>query len=406
MKRHTQVAGVRHYYGEDFIELQSEPLRVLDAIFAPYGNCIVQGCETTATGNGKYNVSAGVVALAGKNHPVMVMPFAGINDAALPIYLTAKTETITRAYDDGNTKPVIYNYTAEATGVRPSSTVPSIEIRSDGTTRFLDAIQNSNRRFVTDAERQAWNLKVDRETGKGLSTNDFTSAEKSKLAGIADQANKYTLPAASASALGGVKVGSGLKATVDGNLSLDTDALPKNDPTKLVLNGGVPAPTAGEAMIAKNYFNNTRLYTTRNGTEVNDVFVKQADTVVQNAIGPVHLADTTKQAIGAGCCVWAGQVNTGTTIITKLFGTIDLTVSPDAATDIGALMIEIPSGQYSFSATPIIDGPGVVSCTIMPPEDYESNAFMIATTRDSGYTEPGRVYLQIFAAHGKWPSNT
>ena len=36
--------------------------------------------------------------------------------------------------------------------------------------------------------------KVDAEDGKGLSTNDYTTAEKTKLAGIDENANKYTHP--------------------------------------------------------------------------------------------------------------------------------------------------------------------------------------------------------------------
>lgn len=48
--------------------------------------------------------------------------------------------------------------------------------------------------------------KVDKVEGKGLSANDFTAAEKTKLEGL----ENYTLPAASADVLGGVKVGSGL----------------------------------------------------------------------------------------------------------------------------------------------------------------------------------------------------
>ena len=36
--------------------------------------------------------------------------------------------------------------------------------------------------------------KVDKEDGKGLSTNDYTTEEKNKLAGIADGANNYTHP--------------------------------------------------------------------------------------------------------------------------------------------------------------------------------------------------------------------
>lgn len=53
-------------------------------------------------------------------------------------------------------------------------------------------------------------LFVAKESGKALSSNDYTTAEKSKLAGIATGANAYTLPTASASVLGGVKVGNNL----------------------------------------------------------------------------------------------------------------------------------------------------------------------------------------------------
>lgn len=60
--------------------------------------------------------------------------------------------------------------------------------------------------------------KVDKVTGKALSTNDFTDAYKTKLDGITAGANNYTLPTASASVLGGVKVGTNLTIT-DGVLS-------------------------------------------------------------------------------------------------------------------------------------------------------------------------------------------
>jgi hypothetical protein len=48
--------------------------------------------------------------------------------------------------------------------------------------------------------------KVDKVDGKGLSTNDYTTEEKNKLSGLSN----YSLPTASASTLGGVKVGAGL----------------------------------------------------------------------------------------------------------------------------------------------------------------------------------------------------
>lgn len=54
---------------------------------------------------------------------------------------------------------------------------------------------NSN---ITQLQTQ----KVDKVEGKGLSTNDYTTPEKNKLAAIEAEANKYVLPAATASALG------------------------------------------------------------------------------------------------------------------------------------------------------------------------------------------------------------
>lgn len=54
------------------------------------------------------------------------------------------------------------------------------------------------------------NNKVDKISGKGLSSNDYTNEEKTKLSGIENGANKYALPTASSSVLGGVKVGNHL----------------------------------------------------------------------------------------------------------------------------------------------------------------------------------------------------
>lgn len=48
--------------------------------------------------------------------------------------------------------------------------------------------------------------KVDKVSGKGLSTNDYTTAEKNKLAGIADGANKYTHPGYTARSSGLYKI--------------------------------------------------------------------------------------------------------------------------------------------------------------------------------------------------------
>lgn len=88
---------------------------------------------------------------------------------------------------------------------------------------------------------------VAKESGKGLSTNDYTTTEKNKLAGIANGANNYSLPTASASTLGGVKVGT--------NLSISNGVLSAKDTTYGVMRGAtasadgesglVPAPPKG-----------------------------------------------------------------------------------------------------------------------------------------------------------------
>lgn len=95
--------------------------------------------------------------------------------------------------------------------------------------------------FVTDSilktalgKIKAWGEGkfVAQETGKGLSSNDYTSAEKTKLSGIAEGANKYVHPSYTAQKSGLYKV------TVDasGHVSGAT-AVAKADITAL----GIPA---------------------------------------------------------------------------------------------------------------------------------------------------------------------
>ena len=59
--------------------------------------------------------------------------------------------------------------------------------------------------------------KVDKVEGKGLSTNDFTTAEKTKLAGL----KNYSLPTATVGALGGIKIG--YNGTTDKTYAIELD---------------------------------------------------------------------------------------------------------------------------------------------------------------------------------------
>ena len=163
MKRQTQTVGVRKWAGDDLVSLQSETLKALDAFFAEYGPCVIQGCEITvsADGEGTYDVAAGLVALTADDQQgaqrVMVMPFAGATGVALPLYLTAAVEAITEAYGDGKVKPIAYVYTAQAVGADPGAEVPHLILTETGGNRFVDVVQDEKHRFISDNERAKWN---------------------------------------------------------------------------------------------------------------------------------------------------------------------------------------------------------------------------------------------------------
>jgi len=102
-------------------------------------------------------------------------------------------------------------------------------------------------------------------TGKGLSTNDYTTTEQTKLAGIATGANNYSLPNASSTVLGGVKIGS--------NISIDSSsALSVTKANAIAALGFTPAPTtevttsAGGLMSATD---KTKLNGVATGAQVN-----------------------------------------------------------------------------------------------------------------------------------------
>lgn len=173
MKRHTQQPGIRQWAGEDLLELQSEPLKALDGFFEEYGPCVIKGCHLTDNGDSTYNLSPGLVALAGTDAAgattFKVVPFSGIDAMPLPVYLTLIHSVVERPYINGQVKPIAYDYRAGVSAIRPDSG-KYLELSTDSIPRFVDVIQNAEHRFFTDAERE-------------------------KLKGIEKNANNYQHPA-------------------------------------------------------------------------------------------------------------------------------------------------------------------------------------------------------------------
>lgn len=134
---------------------------------------------------------------------------------------------------------------------------------SDNTTAIANEVEratgveetlNSN---ITQLQTQ----KVDKVEGKGLSTNDYTTPEKNKLAAIEAEANKYVLPAATASALGGVKIGSNITLANGGTISITkanvTSALGVDPTTKYVTLDTAQTITGQKTFSKDVIFNNT-----------------------------------------------------------------------------------------------------------------------------------------------------
>lgn len=228
------MTGVRRWAGNDLIELQQQPLQAIDAFFAEYGNCILKGCKVQAASDNTYDITPGFVALAGtdqdNNETFKVVPFAGIEGVVLPVYLTLTHSVIERPYTDGKVKPVVYDFKAAASSILPEN-VPYLEISVTGGRQFVDAIrltekldQTGNGRdvmvtFAQAAKREnissgeklsalwgkvcRWfaDLKAVAFSGKAADLEEdqthrfFSDAERDKLDGIAENANRYVHPA-------------------------------------------------------------------------------------------------------------------------------------------------------------------------------------------------------------------
>ena len=160
MKRHVQVPGIRQWAAEDFLELQSEPMKVLDGFFEEYGPCIIRGCRATKNADETYNLTAGLVALEGTdaegNRCFKVVPFSGMVGTPMPIYLTLANSPVKRQYVDGAIKPIAYEYYAAASVAKPEN-VPFLELKTDRQGAFVDVLQDSKHVFLTAEEREKLN---------------------------------------------------------------------------------------------------------------------------------------------------------------------------------------------------------------------------------------------------------
>lgn len=157
----------------------------------------------------------------------------------------------------------------------------SVTTNTTSVASINQSIVNINTRI--DNVLSALDSKVDKVVGKGLSTEDYTSAEKTKLAGLSN----YTLPVASSTVLGGVKAGT--------NISIDANGVISANDTSVAWSEVTGKPTFSNVATSGSYSDLTNKPTvpTTVSTLVNDSgyqTLSQVNAAIQAVVGAAPAA--------------------------------------------------------------------------------------------------------------------
>ena len=228
--------------------------------------------------------------------------------------------------------------TAEQTRAEKAEQKLTSDLASEVTrAKGVEETLNSN---ITQLQTQ----KVDKVEGKGLSTNDYTTPEKNKLAAIEAEANKYVLPAATASALGGVKIGSNITLANGGTISITkanvTSALGVDPTTKYVTLDTAQTITGQKTFSKDVIFNNTLtgIYNAR-GNLIFGAGTEKIVCLLADYFGPVE-AKTNTINLGNKDRYWKG-VHAGRLISYTTDGTAPIQVaSTTLCTNLNADMVD------------------------------------------------------------------
>lgn len=202
----------------------------------------------------------------------------------------------------------------------------------------------------------------------------MSAADKEKLDGIASGANKYTLPTATSSVLGGVKTGANITNS-SGTISLTkanvTNALGYTPPTTdtntwIAFKGAttsaagtagyVPAPTAGAA---NRYFRSDGTWTVPPNTNTTYTLTKSGSTITlegsDGSSSEVTDANTTYTLSSFGVTATAAELNymDGVTsnVQTQLNGKLSTSGTAAAATKLATARTIALSGDVTGSAS-------------------------------------------------------
>ena len=148
MKEQVQEAGVRKWFGDDFINMQTEITAAEIAVFEDFNtNCILSGVKVTANG-GNWDVSAGLVYLldaTGANGKICRVDAE--TNITLPIYYEQETldkddnADYGRVYKSAVSKDIINEFHAKNLAAAPGhSEYITLTSTDSGNVRFKDVL--------------------------------------------------------------------------------------------------------------------------------------------------------------------------------------------------------------------------------------------------------------------------
>lgn len=202
--------------------------------------------------------------------------------------------------------------------------------------------------YLLNLIKTKFDTKVDKETGKGLSTNDYTTAEKTKLAGIEEGANKYTLPTAAKDTLGGVKTTSTVTSATGYTASPIISGVPYYKDTTYAV-----ATTSANGLMSAS--DKTKLNGIDTGAEVNVIETVKVNGTAQTVSGKaVDITVPTKTSSLTNDSGYITSDDVPVTSVNGETGDVETTIGVSIQLDSTAALAEGTTGISDMPAAEIV----------------------------------------------------
>ena len=257
--------------------------------------------------------------------------------------------------------------------------------------------------YLLNLIKTKFDTKVDKETGKGLSTNDYTTAEKTKLAGIEEGANKYTLPTAAKDTLGGVKTTSTVTSASGYTATPIISGVPYYKDTTYAV-----ATTSANGLMSAS--DKTKLNGIDTGAEVNVIETVKVNGTAQTVSGKaVDITVPTKTSSLTNDSGYITSDDVPVTSVNGETGDVETTRGVSIQLDSTAALAEGTTGTSDMTAAEIIRayvnlcaihayvfgaGKGEIAALPLSKRNYDTNVVTFAGTYYDE-DEDGTYFMEI-----------